>query len=272
MRQVSVILTYTISKAKWEAVRLPFGHEGAGGIEEVGEGVTLAEAGDKVIISSLRSCGRCYYCSIGSEYHCEGQPPRDELVRLHTKDGDFIRQGMGTSAFAEHTVVDQSQVVKIPEDLTFDRACLLVCCVITGVGAVFNTAKVAPGSSVVVIGTGGVGLNAEQGAAIAGASRIVAVDILDSKLEAARNATSQGGLRWDIPGRAKARPMPTGDQLTEAGLVLVFRQGLSVFGRWSVLSVVVPESSSNPTPIDDSGKLGIELADALARYMTPGEV
>jgi Zn-dependent alcohol dehydrogenase len=97
-----------------------------------------------------------------------------------------VVQGLRTAAFAEYAVVDQSQVVKIPASLPFDRACLLACGVVTGVGAVINTVHVEPGSSVVVIGAGGVGLNTVQGAILAGAAKIIAVDILDNKLDAAR--------------------------------------------------------------------------------------
>jgi Zn-dependent alcohol dehydrogenase len=95
-------------------------------------------------------------------------------------------QGLRTAAFADYVVVEQSQVVRIPDFMPFDRACLLACGVVTGVGAVMNTVQVPVGSSVVVIGTGGVGLNTVQGAALAGAAKIIAVDVLDNKLQAAR--------------------------------------------------------------------------------------
>src|SRR5712692_3302246 len=106
--------------------------------------------------------------------------------RLRNRRGEMLRHGISTAAFAERAVVDQSQVVKIAADMPLDRACLLACGVITGLGAVTNTAQVTAGSSVVVIGTGGVGLNAVQGALLAGANPIIAIDIADSKLAAAR--------------------------------------------------------------------------------------
>jgi Zn-dependent alcohol dehydrogenase len=105
---------------------------------------------------------------------------------LRTKQGEPIRRGVKTAAFAEYVIVDQSQVIQIPETMPLDRASLLACGVITGLGAVVNTAKVEARSSVVIIGTGGVGLNAVQGAVLAGAYPIIAVDLLDNKLEAAQ--------------------------------------------------------------------------------------
>ncbi len=162
------------------------GHEAAGVVEAVGEGVTRTRPGDRVVVSLLRSCGRCFYCSIGSPFMCEGKFALATEKRIHAQSGQPINQGISTGAFAEAVVVDQSQVVKLPADVPLDRACLLACGVITGWGAVVNTARVEPGSSVVLIGAGGVGLNAVQGAALSGAYPILAVDIVDKKLAAAR--------------------------------------------------------------------------------------
>ncbi len=162
------------------------GHEAAGIITEVGHGVTSVQPGDRVVVSLLRSCGRCFYCTIGSPHNCEFEFPLARESRLRNKDGVPLVHGIYTATFAEYAIVDQSQVVKIPESLPFDCACLLACGVITGVGAVVNTVQVETGSSVVVIGTGGVGLNCVQGAVLSGAARIIAVDLLDNKLEAAR--------------------------------------------------------------------------------------
>ena len=162
------------------------GHEAAGIVETVGENVTLAQVGDPVIISLLRSCGRCFYCTTGLPNHCDGPFALRTESRLHTRQGDTIYQGIRTGAFAEYVIVDQSQVVQVPPAMPLDRAALLACGVITGLGAVVNTAQVKPGSSVVVIGAGGVGLNAVQGAVLSGASRIIAIDLVESKLEAAK--------------------------------------------------------------------------------------
>jgi Zn-dependent alcohol dehydrogenase len=162
------------------------GHEAAGVVDAVGEGVTGAKPGDHVVVSLIRSCGRCFHCALGESYLCEGRFALDTESRLHTSDGKPIHQGLGTAAFAEYAVVDQSQATPIPHEMPLDRACLLGCGVITGLGAVTNTAQVPAGASVVVIGAGGVGLNSVQGAALSGAYPIIALDTLNNKLEAAR--------------------------------------------------------------------------------------
>jgi Zn-dependent alcohol dehydrogenase len=161
------------------------GHEAAGRVTAVGPGVTAVQPGARVVVSLLRACGHCFYCTIGRPYNCEGQFALDCETRLHRKDGTSVAQGIDTGAFAEAVVVDQSQVVAVPSDVPMDRACLLACGVITGLGAVTNTAGVRSGSTVAVIGVGGVGLNSIQGAVLSGAARIVAIDLLDNKLEAA---------------------------------------------------------------------------------------
>src|SRR5437588_9381683 len=162
------------------------GHEAAGIVEEVGENVTLTAPGENVVVSLLRSCGRCFYCMQGQSNLCNGTFALDTESRLHNKQGELIYQGIRTAAFAEYVIVDQSQVVTVPHTIPLEKAALLACGVITGVGAVVNTGQVKPGSCVVVIGLGGVGLNAVQGAVLAGASTIIAMDLIESKLEAAK--------------------------------------------------------------------------------------
>jgi S-(hydroxymethyl)glutathione dehydrogenase/alcohol dehydrogenase len=168
------------------SVPLVAGHEAAGIIEEVGEGVTMVKVGDKVVVSLLRSCGRCHSCLMGAPNNCEAQWALETGSRLHNKQGQSLRHGTRVGAFAEYCIVDQSQVVVIAEDIGFEQASLLACGVITGVGAVINTAQVKPGSAAVIVGCGGVGLNAVQGASLAGAYPIIAVDVLDPKLDVAR--------------------------------------------------------------------------------------
>jgi len=159
------------------------GHESSGYIEEVGEGVKGVKAGDPVVVSLITSCGECYYCRIGLPHLCETQFPG---TPLSNKKGQRLSNFVRVASFAEYTVVDRSQVVKIPENMPMDRAALLACGVITGFGSVVSRAQVKALSSVVVIGTGGVGLNSIQGAAFAGAYPVIAVDVLDTKLEAAK--------------------------------------------------------------------------------------
>ena len=163
------------------------GHESAGYIEEVGEGVTKVKPGDPVVTSLLISCGKCFYCTTGRTHMCEAAWYRDENSPYRNKKGQSLKQLIKIGSFTEYTIVDESQVVKIPEDMPMDSASLLACGVITGYGAVVNRAKVEVSSSCVIIGTGGVGLNSVQGAAISGAYPIIAVDVSDSKLEAARS-------------------------------------------------------------------------------------
>ena len=162
-----------------------YGHEAAGVVEEVGDGVTAVAPGDHVIVTLIRYCGSCWFCANGQPTQCDGAFPRTESP-LTAVDGSRVWTAMKTGAFAEAVVVDASQVIPIPGDVAFDAASLLACGVITGAGAVINAAGVRAGESVVVIGTGGVGLNAVQGAAVSGADPIVAVDLSDDKLTAAR--------------------------------------------------------------------------------------
>jgi Zn-dependent alcohol dehydrogenase len=165
-----------------------YGHEAAGVVEEVGEGAEGVAEGDHVVVTLDRSCGRCPQCARGEPALCErlAEFPLSKDSPLSTADGRPIHQGIRTGAFAERVTVDASQVVPIPHDVSLEAASLLACGVVTGVGAVRNTAKVEPGSSVVVYGAGGVGLNVVQGAVLAGAELVVAVDVLDTKLEGAR--------------------------------------------------------------------------------------
>ena len=163
-----------------------YGHEAAGMVETVGSGVHHVSPGEHVVVTLVRSCGTCGCCEQGFYGSCESSFPLDRQTPLRTEvDDSEIVHGLRTGAFAERVVVDASQVVTIPKDIPLDSASLLACGVITGWGAVVNTAKVRAGSSVVVIGTGGVGLNTVQGAAMSGARLIIAADLSDSKLEAA---------------------------------------------------------------------------------------
>ncbi len=170
-----------------------YGHEGAGHITALGSGVTGYKTGDPVLVTLIRACGCCPSCATGVPTNCES--PYDRTGGpLSTLDGGLLEHGMATAAFAESVVVDQSQIVGIPEKMEMDVASLLSCGVITGVGAATNTARVRPGSSVVVIGAGGVGLNTIQGAVICGASKIIAIDITDKKLATAREFGATHGL------------------------------------------------------------------------------
>src|SRR5262245_44307220 len=164
------------------------GHEGAGVVEEVGRAVTAFAPGDHVVLSSIPHCGRCAYCRRGHAHLCDlGLREAMEGRQLaFEREAGEVANFCGLGTFASHTVVKASAAVKIDDDIPLHRACLIGCGVITGVGAVMNTARVRPGESVAVFGCGGVGVNVIQGAAIAGASRIIAIDVIDQKLEWAK--------------------------------------------------------------------------------------
>jgi S-(hydroxymethyl)glutathione dehydrogenase / alcohol dehydrogenase len=165
------------------------GHEGAGEVEAVGAAVKEFQPGDHVVGSSMGFCGRCSWCLAGRPTMCEQVGLRrspDGRSRLTLGDGTAVEQYGGLGAFAEQMLVHQNQLVKIDDDIPFDRAALVGCGVPTGVGAVIRTAKVPPGATVAVVGCGGVGLNVIQGAVIAGAERIVGVDINEGKLALAK--------------------------------------------------------------------------------------
>lgn len=186
--------------------RLPLvpGHESSGYIEELGEGVTSVSPGDPVVVSLIASCGHCLQCVSGRTHLCETRWPLNRESRLRNKKGQSLVHMIRVAGFAEHVIVHESQVVRIPREMPMDRAALLSCGVITGFGAVVNRAQVKPMSSVVVIGAGGVGLNSVQGAALSGANPIIAVDMLDNKLEAARAFGATHTVKANDPTAVKA--------------------------------------------------------------------
>ena len=162
-----------------------YGHEAAGIVESVGSNVENITAGDHVVVTLIRSCGYCSTCENVGHASCDATFNLYDNPPLHDANGAEIFQAMATGAFAEQVVVHSRQVCRIPREISLDTASLLACGVITGFGAVTNTAKVEPGRSVAVIGCGGVGINAVQGAVYAKASPIIAVDIVDEKLRLA---------------------------------------------------------------------------------------
>ena len=168
------------------------GHEGAGVVEAVGEGVTRVRVGDHVVFNWVASCGHCFYCDSGRPDICDTAFELQVTGTLSDGSHRFSLEGepigyfSAVSCFAEATVVSETSVIPIRRDVPLDRAALVGCAVMTGHGAVMKTAKVQPGSSVVVIGCGGVGLNVIQGAKLAGAAKIIAIDKIPAKLERAR--------------------------------------------------------------------------------------
>ncbi len=181
-----------------------YGHEAAGTVIEAGEGVSGFGTGDHVVVTLIRSCGVCPACAQGTPVTCETRFPLDARSPLRRPNGQPLAQGLRTAAFAERVVIESSQAVLVPKSLPLDSASLLACGVITGFGAVTNTAAMLPGASAVVIGAGGVGLNTIQGAVISGARIVVALDIVDAKLAAARRFGATHALRADEAGVVEA--------------------------------------------------------------------
>ena len=173
------------------------GHEGAGIVAEVGAGVTSVKAGDRVIPLYIPECRNCEYCLSHKTNLCQairitqGQGVMPDGTSRFSIDGQKIHHYMGTSTFANYTVLPEIAVAKIRDDAPFDKVCLIGCGVTTGIGAVINTAKVEPGSNVVVFGLGGMGLNVIQGARMVGANMIVGVDMNP------RQARNGGKIRHD---------------------------------------------------------------------------
>ncbi|MGW3458429.1 Zn-dependent alcohol dehydrogenase [Streptomyces olivaceoviridis] len=209
-------------------VPVVLGHEGAGIVEAVGVGVTHVAPGDHVALSTLAHCGTCADCDRGRPTMCRraiGHP-----AKPFTRGTDPVHQFAANSAFAERTVVKAVQAVRIPRDIPLTSAALIGCGVLTGVGAVLNRARVDQGDSVVVIGTGGIGLNVLQGARLAGALAVVAVDANPAKEAVARQfgatdfLTSADGVR-DL--------LPTGaDHVFECvGRVELIRQAVDLLDR-----------------------------------------
>ncbi len=217
---------------------LPFvgGHESAGYVDECGPGVTSFKPGDPVVVSLLASCGQCYYCITGLPHLCQHRFDPPAAPRLKNKKGEPVFQRGNIGGFAESVIVNQSQLVKVPAAMPLDRAALLACGVSTGFGGVVNRAQVKPFESVVVMGIGGVGVNALQGAAYTGAYPVIAVDVLEGKLKMARdfgathavNAASKDAvetIRGLTGGRGADYVFVT------VGSIAAIKQGISFTGQ-----------------------------------------
>jgi S-(hydroxymethyl)glutathione dehydrogenase/alcohol dehydrogenase len=227
------------------------GHEVAGIVAEVGPDVAQFRVGDHVVGSLAQSCGACARCLSGRSFQC--QHPESTLrhatdaPRL-SRDGIGLFQGMGLGGFAERALIHENQLAALPKEMPFAQAALLGCGVVTGAGAVLNTADVSAGDTVVIFGAGGVGLNAVSGARIAGASRIIVIDIQASRLEAARRfgATDFVDSSMTDPVGAVCDLLPMGaDHVFDfVGLKAVSEQGLAMLavgGGLYLVGVSKPE-------------------------------
>ena len=179
------------------------GHEGSGVVEAVGADVTYVQPGDRVIVTGVVFCGACEECLSDNSHRCLNRPRRrrHETPRL-TLNGESVLALTNVGSFAEYMLVPEAGVVKLPDDVPLDTACLVGCGVITGLGAVFRAAELKPGTTAAVFGLGGVGLSAVQGARIAGASRIIAVDLTDESWNA-RGCSAPP--TWSTPPRSTTR-------------------------------------------------------------------
>jgi len=225
------------------------GHEPSGVVERVGEGVTAFAPGDHVIGCLSAWCGRCDLCLRGKRHLCVGRAAdrAPELgPRLRDGNGDPILQFTGLSSFAEQMLCSERSLVKIRPDMPLDRAALIGCGVTTGLGAALKTARVQPGASTAVIGCGGVGLSAVQGSRIAGAGRIVAVDMQPWKLDLAKSLGAT-----DVVDASKGDPVAQVMEATGGGVDYAFECiglkatveqaiGMAKRGGTAVLVGVVP--------------------------------
>lgn len=239
------------------------GHEVSGVVAEVGAEVTQFRVGDHVVGSLAQSCGWCARCQTGHTFQC--QHP-EATLRLSTdaprlsRNGVGLFQGLGLGGFAERALVHENQLALLPKDMPFAQAALLGCGVVTGAGAVLNTANVGAGDSVVIFGAGGVGLNAISGARIAGASRIVVIDIQPSRLQAAERFGAT-----DVIDSTKVEPVEAVRALLRrgadhvfdfVGLKAVAEQGLAMLGVGGglyLVGVAKPEVSLDLNIFDAIG-------------------
>ncbi|PSL19948.1 zinc-binding dehydrogenase [Shimia abyssi] len=228
-----------------------YGHEAAGRVTALGPGVNGLALGDAVIVTLIRACGSCPSCAGGKPTLCE-TPVDGDSHPLKTTQGGNLHQAMATGAFAEKVVVSHRQAVKIGPDMSMEAASLVACGVITGVGAVVNAAQLRAGQDVVVIGAGGVGLNAIQGARIAGARRIVAVDMSEEKLAIAREfGATDGVLATDKkPWIAAQRAMGKGADavIVTVGAIPAYDDAPRYLGSGGkVIMVGMPHSGAKST-------------------------
>jgi len=256
-----------------------YGHEAAGKVSAVGAGVRDFSVGDDVLVTLIRACGTCPSCASGKPTICE-TPYDGDTGPLSMSDGSKLHQAMACGAFAERVVVDQSQLVQLPPDMNKDVASLLSCGVITGVGAVVNAAGLRAGQDVVVIGAGGVGLNAIQGARIAGARRIIAVDMSEEKLEIAKEFGATDGILGTAksPWRNAFKAMGRGADavFVTVGAVPAYDTAPRYLARGGkVLMVGMPHSDAVSTysPVVmaavGQGMIGTKMGDTVIRRDIP---
>ena len=257
-----------------------YGHEAAGVISAVGDGVRGLSVGDSVVVTLIRACGTCGNCAGGQPTLCE-TPYDGDAGPISTAEGGKLHQAMACGAFAEKVVVAQNQVVRIDADIPKDAASLIACGVITGVGAVVNAAGLRAGQDVVVIGAGGGGLNAIQGARIAGARRIVAVDMSEEKLETAQEFGATDGVlaTEDKPWKAAFKALGgrwAAAVIVTVGAIPAYDQAPRYLGYGGkVIMVGMPHSGAQSTyePVIlaavGQGMVGSKMGDVVIQRDIP---
>lgn len=216
----------TMQNGAWSSLPLPMipGHEASGVVEMVGSGVSSVKVGDHVVISAAAFCGECEWCMRGLLQHCTTKRrtrPADQPSRL-TWNGKPAESYVGLGGFAEYMLVHERAVVQIPNEMPLDKAALLGCAVVTGIGVVRYKAEVSAGQTVAVLGCGGVGLNVVQAARMVGAGRIIAIDVLTSKLDQAKAFGAT-----DIVDASAVDPVEAVRELTGGGV----DHSIEVIGR-----------------------------------------
>ncbi|MDF0599167.1 Zn-dependent alcohol dehydrogenase [Psychromarinibacter sp. C21-152] len=256
-----------------------YGHEAAGHVVRTGPGVPSLAPGDTVLVTLFKSCGACPSCLSARPATCLGATDRHDHPISGT-EGLPYAQGIRCGAFAERVVVDQTQIVPIPPDIPLDSAALLSCGVITGIGAVVNTAGLRAGQTAVVIGAGGVGLNVIQGARLAGATHIVAVDMVPEKLEIAREfgATAAVLGSEEKPWRAVRQIIGTGADhvFVATGAIQAFETAprfLGFHGRMTLVGMPHNGQTAGYEPVIFSATgqqiLGSKMGDGVPRRDIP---
>lgn len=236
------------------------GHEGAGVVEAVGTAVESVKPGDRVLINWLPSCGKCPTCAAGHTNLCEVFPStvfqgllRDGTSRLHTEDGIQLKHFLSAATMAEYSIVPEAGVIPLPDDVPFDVAAIIGCAVMTGVGAVINTAQVPTGSSAAVIGCGGIGLNIILGCELAGCYPIIAVDVMESKLQFAQElgATHVVNAKEEDPVKALKRLVHNGPDYVfdSVGAPATIAQAVRAAGPYGTATVTGMHDILEPVPI-----------------------
>jgi S-(hydroxymethyl)glutathione dehydrogenase / alcohol dehydrogenase len=249
------------------ATPIVLGHEAAGVVDAVGNGVTSLTPGDQVVLTPIAPCGQCYFCLRGEAGCCVNNRAiltntfADGSTGL-SRNGEIVYRGLGVGGFAEYALTTETGAVRVPDDVPLDVVCVIGCAVQTGVGAVLNTAKVEPGATVLVLGLGGIGQSVVQGARVAGASRIIASDPIAARREAALALGATDVVdpdRDDVASRARAITVVGPDYAFEcAGITALAQAGIAATRPGGMTVLVGAPSADQAITIAPAVLFGIE--------------